>query len=79
MKKLLLSCFLALGIGVGAQVLVHESFEGGGTAYTGFTTTSLSNYSLTGSACEATLGKQALGRALSSAATTAVLLSLIHI
>ena len=73
MKKLLLSCFLALGIGVGAQVLVHESFEGGGTAYTGFTTTSLSNYSLTGSACEATLGKQALGRALSSAATTAVL------
>lgn len=73
MKKFLLSCSLALGIGANAQVLVHESFESGGTAYTGFTTTGLSNFTLTGSACEATVGTQALGRALSSLNTTAVL------
>jgi hypothetical protein len=73
MKKFLLSCSLALGIGANAQVLVHESFESGGTAYTGFTTTGLSNFTLTGSTCEATVGTQALGRALSSTVTSAVL------
>lgn len=73
MKKFLLTCFLAFGIGASAQVLVHESFESGGTTFPGFTTTSLSNFTLTGSACESTVGKQALGRALTSTATTAVL------
>lgn len=73
MKKFLLTCSLALGIGASAQVLVHESFESGGTVYTGFTTTNLVNYTLTGSTCEATVGTQALGRALSSTATSAVL------
>lgn len=73
MKKFLLSCCLALGIGANAQVLVHESFENGSVTFPGFTTTGLSNFTLTGSTCEATVGTQALGRALSSTVATAVL------
>lgn len=72
MKKFLLSCFVALGIGANAQVIVHESFETG-TTWANFTTTNLTAFNLSGTAtCNS--GTKALGRLFSATATSAVIL-----
>ena len=68
MKKILLTCCLALGIGATAQITVSESFETG-TSWAGFTTTSLSNG--TGAACD---GSKSLYRNIySNSIKTAIL------
>lgn len=61
MKKLLFSCFLALGIGANAQIYVNESFEAGSPvtfAITGGYTASTGVYNITPSSCD---GLSAIG------------------
>lgn len=41
MKKILLMCMMALGMGASAQIIVNEGFEGGSTLPTGWTSSAL--------------------------------------
>ncbi|MGC4128682.1 MAG: GEVED domain-containing protein [Bergeyella sp.] len=48
MKKFLLSCFVALGIGINAQISVTEGFEDGGSDFTYLPANWASSYTATG-------------------------------